>query len=86
MLTARVQGKCGWGDPVMALISLEIFSLALMGFGSGAKEATLHFPDLLLLSGQQNNQIPSIYFCTSALHEGHNAPPLPPQCTHKQRQ
>lgn len=46
MLAAREQGKCGWSDPIMALITLEIFLLALRGFGSGAKEATLHCPDL----------------------------------------
>lgn len=81
MLAARVQGKCVWSDPVMALIPLEIFSLALMGFGSGTKEATLHFPNLSLLSAQQNNQIPSIYFCMSALHEGHDPPPIHTQAT-----
>lgn len=64
----------------MALITLEIFLLALMGFGSGAKEATLHSPDLLLLPAEQNSQIPSICFCMSALHEGYN----PPTSTHKQ--
>lgn len=29
MLAAREQGKCGWSDPIMALITLEIFLLAL---------------------------------------------------------
>jgi len=64
----------------MAIISLEIFSPALRGFGSGAKEATLHFPNLVLLPAQKSNQIPSIYFCMSALPEGHK----PPKPTHNQ--
>lgn len=63
---AREQGKCSWSDSIMALITLEIFLLALMGFGSGAREATLHSADQLFLPVQQNNQIPSIFF----LHVG----------------
>lgn len=83
MPAARVQGKHGWSHPIVALISLEIFSLDLMGFGSGAKEATLHCPDLLILSTEQNNPTPSIYFCMSVHHGGHNRPL---QSTHEQPQ
>lgn len=71
MLAAREQRKYSWSDPIMALITLEIFLLPLMGLGSGAKETTLHSPDLLLLPAQQNNQIPSICFRMSALQFPH---------------
>lgn len=57
----------------MALIVLEIFSPSLVGLESGTKEATLHFPDLLLPTAQQNNQSPSIWFCVPKLHEGQPA-------------
>lgn len=70
MPAARVQGKHGWSHPIVALISLEIFSLDLMGFGSGAKEATLHCPDLLILSTEQTIQPQvSIFACLYTMED-----------------
>jgi len=41
VLTARVRGKCGQSDPINALISSEILSLASRGPGAGANVTTL---------------------------------------------
>lgn len=71
VLATRVRGECGQRDPIVGLISAEIFSLATMGLGSGAKVSTSRFPDLLLLSAQLNNLTLHVYFCMVTLLEGY---------------
>lgn len=71
VLTAKIIGECGQRDPITTLISIEIFSFATMGLGSGAKVSTSQFPDLLLPPAQLNNLILHVYFCMVTLHEGY---------------